>query len=142
MDINWSQECYLQAYRFSAEAHQGQIFPGTNLPYLLHISYVSMEVIAALNYEKDRDGNFAVQCDLLHDVIEDTYVSYDEVADAFGKKMADRISNLAIPPNNWNREKIALYRDDAVKIHHTLSKASDYLSRRLEKKIAEYEKYL
>lgn len=34
---NWSQETYLKACRFAAEAHQGQRFPGTELPYLYHL---------------------------------------------------------------------------------------------------------
>ena len=90
----WSQEAYRQAYRFAAEAHQGQKFPGTDLPYLMHLSFVSMEIMAALNFEQGRDGNLAVQCALLHDVIEDTAVSYDDVAAAFGKKVAQGVLAL------------------------------------------------
>jgi (p)ppGpp synthase/HD superfamily hydrolase len=72
MNLNWSQETYAKAYRFAAEAHNGQLFPGTELPYIMHVSFVSMEVIAALAQEPELDGNLAVQCALLHDVIEDT----------------------------------------------------------------------
>jgi (p)ppGpp synthase/HD superfamily hydrolase len=54
-----------------AEAHHGQLFPGTELPYIMHVSFVSMEVMAALAQEPTRDGNLAVQYALLRDVIED-----------------------------------------------------------------------
>ena len=74
--INWSQASYLKAYRFAAEAHKGQLFPGTDLPYLMHISFVSMEIIAGLGAEKNHDGDLAIQCALLHDVIEDTDVTF------------------------------------------------------------------
>jgi len=94
MNRNWSQEIYRQAYRFAAEAHQGQKYPGTDLPYLMHLSFVSMEIIAALNFEQDRDGDLAVQCALLHDVVEDTAVDYDDVAAVFGKKVAAGVSAL------------------------------------------------
>ncbi len=67
----WSQETFTNAYRFLAEAHNGQLFLGTELPYIMHISFVSMEVMEALAQEPERDGNLAVQCPLLHDVIED-----------------------------------------------------------------------
>lgn len=70
MTLNWSQEIYTKAYQFAAEAHNGQRFPGTELPYMMHVSFVSMEVMAALAHELERDGNLAVQCALLHDVIE------------------------------------------------------------------------
>jgi (p)ppGpp synthase/HD superfamily hydrolase len=70
LNVNWSQEVYTSAYRFAAEAHHGQLFPGTKLPYIMHVSFVSMEVLAALAQEPTRDGNLAVQCALLHDVIE------------------------------------------------------------------------
>lgn len=58
---NWSQESYIKAYIFAAHAHQGQKFPGTNIPYIMHLSFVSMEIIAALNAEKEHDGDLAIQ---------------------------------------------------------------------------------
>ncbi|MEJ2750040.1 MAG: bifunctional (p)ppGpp synthetase/guanosine-3',5'-bis(diphosphate) 3'-pyrophosphohydrolase, partial [Anaerolineae bacterium] len=47
MNLNWSQETYAKTYRFAVEAHHGQLFPGTELPYIMHVSFVSMEVMAA-----------------------------------------------------------------------------------------------
>jgi (p)ppGpp synthase/HD superfamily hydrolase len=87
-NASWSQESYIKAYRFAADAHRGQLVPGTDLPYLMHLSFVSMEVIAALHRESDRDGNLAVQCALLHDVIEDTPTTFHSVADRFGEAVA------------------------------------------------------
>jgi len=84
MKLCWDQEKYISAYRFAAEAHQGQLLPGTDLPYIMHISRVSMEIIAALSLEIGLDGNLAVQCSLLHDVVEDTTVTSDELTDRFG----------------------------------------------------------
>jgi len=94
---NWSQSSYIKAYRFAAKAHQGQLFPGTDLPYIMHISYVSMEVIACLDIEKAHDGDLAVQCALLHDVIEDTDITYSDVENAFGSKVAQGV--LALTKN-------------------------------------------
>jgi hypothetical protein len=84
MNLNSSQETYAKAYRFAAQAHNGQLFPGTELPYIMHVSFVSMEVMATLAHKPEQDGDLAVQCTLLHDVIEDTEVSYEEVDDVFG----------------------------------------------------------
>ena len=69
MKSNWDRELYLKACRFAAEAHQGQLYPGTELPYLMHLNLVSMEILAALSAEPGHDGNLAVQCALLHDTL-------------------------------------------------------------------------
>lgn len=39
----WTQANYIKAYRFAAEAHNGQLFPGTDLPYIMHVTFVAME---------------------------------------------------------------------------------------------------
>lgn len=92
--INWSQEAYTKAYRFAAEAHNGQLFPGTDLPYIMHVSFVCMEVMAALAHEPERDGSLAIQCTLLHDVIEDTAVGFEEVKAEFGTAVATGVLAL------------------------------------------------
>ena len=97
--MNWSQEIYTKAYRFAAEAHNGQLFPGTELPYIMHASFACMEVMAALVHEPERDGNLAVQCALLHDVIEDTKVSYEDVKGGFGTAVADGVLALTKDKN-------------------------------------------
>ena len=88
---NWSQDSYTRAYRFAAKAHRGQTYPGTGLPYIMHISFVSIEVIAALHADPGRKGDLAVQCALLHDVIEDTDVTPDCVRAEFGAQVADGV---------------------------------------------------
>lgn len=91
----WSQDSYIKAYKFAANAHRGQTVPGTDISYIMHLSFVSMEVIAALNAEPGRDENLAVQCALLHDVIEDAGVSYQHVVEGFGGTVADGVLALS-----------------------------------------------
>jgi len=90
----WSQDSYIQAYRFAAEAHHGQLVPGTQIPYLMHISLVCMEVTAALCAEPAHDPTLAVQCALLHDVIEDTPATFEAVRAVFGAPVADGVLAL------------------------------------------------
>jgi (p)ppGpp synthase/HD superfamily hydrolase len=92
---SWSQEKYIRAYRFAAKAHRGQLVPGTGLPYLMHLSFVSMEIIAALVVEKVENPDLAVQCALLHDVIEDTKISYQKLGEVFSKEVADGVCALS-----------------------------------------------
>jgi (p)ppGpp synthase/HD superfamily hydrolase len=95
MRSSWSQDEYVRAYRFAAEAHLGQTVPGSDLPYVAHVTLVSMEVIAALEVESGRDGNLVVQCALLHDVIEDTAVTYEGLLSTFGEPVARGVLALS-----------------------------------------------
>jgi (p)ppGpp synthase/HD superfamily hydrolase len=99
MASNWNQELYIKAGRFAAIAHRGQIVPGSDLPYLLHLNFVSMEIIAALTVESGYDGDLAVQCALLHDTIEDTNTTYEQIRSSFGTRVADGVQALSKNPD-------------------------------------------
>ena len=92
---NWTQDGYLETLRFAAEAHAGQTVPGTNLPYLVHVTLVAMEVIAALRAEPEHDQDLAVRCALLHDVVEDTRITLDQIQASFGSAVASGVSALS-----------------------------------------------
>jgi (p)ppGpp synthase/HD superfamily hydrolase len=91
---NWSQKSYLKAFHKAAKAHQGQTIPGSQIPYITHLSIVSMEVIAALSIERERNGNLAIQCAILHDIIEDTNTTFAEIKAEFGEAVADGVMAL------------------------------------------------
>ncbi|MBE9206463.1 bifunctional (p)ppGpp synthetase/guanosine-3',5'-bis(diphosphate) 3'-pyrophosphohydrolase [Nostoc sp. LEGE 06077] len=91
---NWLQESYIRAYKFAAIAHQNQKMPGSELPYIMHLSFVSMEIIAALSVEKVADGDLAVQCAILHDTIEDTNTTVEQIQAEFGEAVAQGVLAL------------------------------------------------
>ncbi len=105
MTSNWNPELYIKACRFAAIAHRGQIFPGSDLPYLIHLNFVSMEVIAALSIESGWDGDLAVQCALLHDTIEDTDTTYEQIRSSFGIRVADGVQALSKNPDLAKSER-------------------------------------
>ncbi|MGK5093355.1 HD domain-containing protein [Deltaproteobacteria bacterium TL4] len=94
----WSQERYSEAWRFAAEVHNHQQLPGSDLPYLTHIGWVTMEVTAILSVEHVHDPNLAIQCALLHDVIEDTATTYDHLRQNFGVNVANGVLALSKDP--------------------------------------------
>ena len=96
---SWTQDLYIKTYRFAATAHIGQLVPGTKLPYIMHISFVAMEVIAAIQMHSDLDCNLLVQCALLHDTLEDTVTSYDQLVDKFGNSVAEGVDALTKYPS-------------------------------------------
>jgi (p)ppGpp synthase/HD superfamily hydrolase len=69
--------------------------PGTDLPYITHISLVSMEMSASLKANPRFDGDLALQCALLHDVMEDTGKTHTEINRLFGEMVAQGVSALS-----------------------------------------------
>jgi len=175
-----TQTLYQKAIKFAGEKHSNQIVPGTNSNYLLHLSNVAMEILIASYNTKNFELGFAIQVGLLHDILEDTDTTFNEVRSQFGQdvsdavsalsknselpkeqqmkdslnrvkklqpevwavKLADRITNLQPPPSHWNMEKKRKYLDHANLILKELKGGNEYLSKRLEAKIIEYNDYL
>jgi len=94
---HWSQDLYIKALKFAAEAHNNQIVPGTNMPYIVHLTSVCMEVMAVLNDGNNYDVILAIQAALLHDVIEDTDVTFEQLKNEFGMSTANAV--LALTKN-------------------------------------------
>jgi guanosine-3',5'-bis(diphosphate) 3'-pyrophosphohydrolase len=178
----FSQENYIEILTFAAHAHGEQKTP-KNLPYIVHITCVAMEVINACEKSQvdEKKANLAVSCALLHDIIEDTSITYDELYLKFGPdiadgvesltkdktlktkqeqmrdsieklltqpyevqmvKLADRITNLGVPPISWDNEKIKNYAKESSFILSCLRNSNIYLAKRLEEKIEDYKKYI
>lgn len=92
--MSFSPDLYVQALSFAARAHGDQKTP-IGLPYVVHVTSVCMELIRALNAEAGRDGDLAVACALLHDVLEDTTTPRHELERAFGPKVAAGVDALS-----------------------------------------------
>ncbi len=92
---HFDPDAYTEALRFAAAAHGAQTLPGSDLPYLVHVVTVAAETIAALTHEHHPQADLAVQCALLHDTVEDTPVTLDEVRARFGDAVADGVAALS-----------------------------------------------
>lgn len=97
--MNWSPDIYEKAWHFATFAHKEQTYggrkKGTRVPYINHIASVTMEVTWGLQCVPQSDHNLAIQCALLHDTIEDTEVTYKDVVQTFGKRVADGVMALS-----------------------------------------------
>jgi (p)ppGpp synthase/HD superfamily hydrolase len=91
----FSPDRYVRAMRFAATKHNAQKEPGHDLPYLVHVVSVAAEVIAALPAAGLASPDLAVQCALLHDTVEDTATSIDEVTEGFGADVAAGVAALS-----------------------------------------------
>src|SRR5213593_4310812 len=77
-----------EAYQFSDAAHQGQ-FRLSGHPYISHPVAVA-EIVA--DWQLDAQ---AVMAALLHDVMEDTEVSKQQITERFGKPVAELVDGLS-----------------------------------------------
>jgi (p)ppGpp synthase/HD superfamily hydrolase len=108
----FSQDQYVKALHFAARAHGDQKTP-TGLPYVVHISSVTMEVIAALQAEPGHDDDLAVVSALLHDVVEDTAIKLDQIEAVFGPRVAAGVSALT---KDASLDKPAAMKDSLARI--------------------------
>lgn len=88
---------------YAGEKHRGQQVPGTDANYLLHISNVTMEVLLAYQYKRDFDLDFAMQMAILHDTIEDTTVTFEDIEAFFGSRVAIGVQALTKNSNISNK---------------------------------------
>ena len=94
--MKWCPDTYDRALVFAAKAHRGQTVPGSEAPYLRHVVGVASEVLYALASRNDvSNPDLAVQCALLHDTIEDTSVTAEELALEFGPAVAAGVTALS-----------------------------------------------
>jgi guanosine-3',5'-bis(diphosphate) 3'-pyrophosphohydrolase len=91
-----AQTLYQEALKFAAAKHteKGQKVPGTDLPYVVHLSNVAMEIIVASADTGNFDLGFAVQVALLHDTLEDTSTVFGVLEHRFGVEIAKAVSAL------------------------------------------------
>jgi len=119
----WNPEKYIQTWRFACQAHEGQLVPGTELPYVNHIGNVAMEVMGAIAMNSGIEKpDLAVQCALLHDVIEDTAptssrgqaVTHTQLQSTFGLDVANGV--LALTKDKTLPTKAAQMADSLARI--------------------------
>jgi (p)ppGpp synthase/HD superfamily hydrolase len=114
MPSTWSREKYIRSLKYAAKAHNGQTVPGSDLPYVVHVTMVAMEVIAALAHEDNLNGDLAIECALLHDVIEDACISYEKLVAEFGPEVAEGV--LALSKNHLCKSKQEKMTDSLARI--------------------------
>ncbi len=101
-----------KALQFAARRHHGQFRKETEpLPYITHPVSVALLLADA---EADEDTIIA---GLLHDTIEDTATTHEELTQVFGSRVADLVLAVSEPkqapdgtPYNWRNRKEAYLR--------------------------------
>ena len=85
-----------KAIKFVAEAHQGHYRKGTNIPYISHLMNV-MKILCENGCDKE-----IITAGILHDVVEDTSVTIEQVEHLFGKRVATLVAGASEPEHMRN----------------------------------------
>ena len=103
-----------QAKRFATRKHgeTGAVRKATGQPYIVH-----PEGVAALVKENGGDDE-QIQAAWLHDTIEDTGATYDDIAEKFGKRVADIVSEVTNKPHLKKSEKEAYMTNKLKNLSH------------------------
>lgn len=89
------QDIVQKAWNFASKAHNGQFVPGTGIPYINHVGSVAMEAMAAvIRNPSIEDPVLLILCGILHDTLEDTDKTYDDLEREFGKNVAEGVTAL------------------------------------------------
>ena len=91
-----TQATYQRTIKFATHKHllKDQKVPGTDLPYVVHLSNVAMEILNAFIHKADFELDYALMLALLHDTLEDTETTYDELELEFGREVALGVAAL------------------------------------------------
>jgi guanosine-3',5'-bis(diphosphate) 3'-pyrophosphohydrolase len=89
-----STDCFMtlqleRALRWAAECHQGQMRRSSGTPYVQHVMAVAM-ILDRAGFDED-----VVIAGLLHDVVEDTEATFEDVARRFGPAVAEAVRHCS-----------------------------------------------
>ncbi len=89
-----------KAIEFAAIRHKDQKRKGTELPYIVH----PMEVMQILT--ENGCDEIVIVAGILHDTIEDTETTYDDILENFGKEIADIVASESEDKSkSWKERK-------------------------------------
>ncbi|MBD5356292.1 MAG: bifunctional (p)ppGpp synthetase/guanosine-3',5'-bis(diphosphate) 3'-pyrophosphohydrolase [Bacteroides sp.] len=104
-----------RAYRFAKEAHKG-VRRRSGEPYILHPIAVAKIVISELGL-----GSTSICAAFLHDVIEDTEYTREDIENNFGKKIADIVDGLTKISGGIFGDKASLQAENFRKLLLSMS---------------------
>lgn len=125
-----------QAIDFAQMAHQGQYRKGSRVPYIIHPLAV-MEYLIRFHCSEE-----VVMAGVLHDVVEDTAYTIEDIRENFGSRVAELVDFASEPEHeskSWSerkthtvellkslQDKEVLYLTCADKLHNVRSMKEDY----------------
>lgn len=111
----------IHAVQFAELKHRGQVRKYTGEPYIVHLLSVAKMVASARmpDYLRDIKEDMVIAA-LLHDTVEDTATTLEEIGASFGSRVRQFVYELTDPPNEFGNR--AARKEET---HRRLRTASD-----------------
>lgn len=105
-----------KAYKIAKEAHEGQLRKSGE-PYIIHPLCVAI-ILADLELDKE-----TIVAGILHDVVEDTVLSLDQVAKLFGDEVALLVDGVTkLTQLSWSMDKVEIQAENLRKMFLAMAK--------------------
>ena len=105
-----------KAYKVAAEAHKDQKRKSGE-PYIIHPLCVAI-ILADLEMDKE-----TIAAGLLHDVVEDTVMTLDELTKEFGPEVAFLVDGVTkLTQLNWDKDKVEIQAENLRKMFLAMAK--------------------
>lgn len=118
MKQHWSIDEIQDIWQTASKLHYGQTYGGTEqnekIEYVNHIGSVTFEILNALNHTDNMNAGLAIKCAILHDSIEDTACTFDQINDLFGPEVAKGV--LALSKNDEIEDRLEKMLDSLKRI--------------------------
>lgn len=90
-----------KAILFAAKAHDGQTRKSSDIPYITHPFSVGMIL------QKENCSDVVIAAGILHDTLEDTFTTYEELKEQFGVSVANLVLAASEPDKSltWEERK-------------------------------------
>ena len=94
----WSADHFATAWDFAARCHHGQSYgapqEGLHIDFLYHLGRVSAETIWSFSFVNGIDEDLALQCAVLHDVLEDNSATSEKLLEHFYRQVVEGVIAL------------------------------------------------
>lgn len=91
-----------KAFRFAEEKHRGHTRKGEDVPYLTHLVTVSIR-LAQYGF-----SDVVIAAGLVHDVVEDTLATIEEVREELGEEVAELVATVTYDESlSWEEKRYA-----------------------------------
>lgn len=105
-----------KAYQVAAKAHKGQKRKSGE-PYIIHPLCVGI-ILADLEMDKE-----TIAAGLLHDVVEDTVMTYDEIKEEFGEEVAQLVDGVTkLGQLSYSADKVEVQAENLRKMFLAMAK--------------------
>lgn len=96
-----------KAIKFATLCHANQMRKGTEIPYILHCLEAGT-IASNLTHKEGKLDDEVVAAAILHDTIEDAYVSYEALQELFNKNIANLVQSQSEDKSkSWQERKEA-----------------------------------